>query len=314
MRTLVAPPFKDVGEAHDFYGLLMVFLRELKRSGDPVSLYQFLLAQALHHHRPAYREVMCESCGPPYPCRTVLAVALLTKFPAPWTPHSVAGALGAAGWLRPTIRDDHIYWDHDPSFSLTRGTDGVWSCEERERGSVSHYEVGTDTDCYEFIAKNVREFPIGFGTRVTEDEIDQIRCGIAPTNDWWLHHSGFPYIASHVVNGAELVAPLAAGDIPGGFFRLTADEAIGAVRAVTLAIPPGHPLYNAPVTPLAKCGHCYQATLFGFWKRFALTLVKPTDEPAQLPDPTTELFDDYRDAFAAMERHASTCTGRPRAT
>jgi hypothetical protein len=309
----MAPPFNDVGEARDFYFLLMVFLRELKRSGDPVSVHQFLLAEALHQHQPAHREMMCASCGPPYPCRTVLAVALLTQFPAPWTPQSVAGALVAAGWLKATVQEDFIYWDYDPSFSLRRGEGGVWMCEERERGSIRNYEVGDDTSCYRFIAdKNVSRNPIGFGWRVTEDEIEQIRPGLAPTNEWWLHHSALPYITAHVVSGNELAPPLVAGDTPDGFVRLTADEAMNKVRTVTRATPPGHPLYNGHPTPLATCRSCHQLTLFGLWKRFALTFLEPPWDPATLPDPPTEMFDDYRDAFAAMQLHASTCAAGQR--
>ncbi len=73
---------------------------------------------------------------------------------------------------------------------------------------------------------------------------------------------------------------------------------------------PGHPLYKGVLTPLAKCGRCYQSALFGTGNGFALTSFEATAEPAQLPDPATERFEDYGDAFAAMQRHASSCAGR----
>ena len=108
MRTLTALLFGSLASAKDFDSLLMVFLRELKRPGEPVGPHQYLLAQALEHHGPKYRSIECRACDTEYPCRTVLSVALLARFPAPWTPHGLVTTLNAVGLLGDQPRRHHL--------------------------------------------------------------------------------------------------------------------------------------------------------------------------------------------------------------
>ncbi|MGD1241655.1 hypothetical protein [Mycobacterium seoulense] len=313
MRKFVAPPFTDVEDARDFYFLLMVFLRELKRPGEPVSLHQYLLAQAMHHHQPANRDIACRSCGPPYPCATVLSIALTSRLPAPWTPKALGESMTAAGLLPAyTVRSDAIYWGGgDYTIDLHRGEDGNWSCHERQRSDASTYAIGDDRACCDFLARRAREHPVGLGWRVTEDELDVIRPGIGPVRAWWLEHSSYPYLVARLPDGEQAsLSGLQPGDMPDPFIRLPNDDAMNAVQNAARVIPPGHVLYGRLLYGLAKCERCYRAVLFSYDDRFALVQLNQVRDREESPKPTAETFASYTEAHTAMEFHAQICTGR----
>jgi hypothetical protein len=63
--------------------------------------------QALGLHEPSQRgDGACAECGQPSPHHTVLHVAILARFPVPWTPLTLAGALSTAR-LWPSIGPEH---------------------------------------------------------------------------------------------------------------------------------------------------------------------------------------------------------------
>ncbi|MDD4867616.1 MAG: hypothetical protein PHQ28_11020 [Mycobacterium sp.] len=279
MHTLVAPPFANIEDAKDFHFLLMVFLRELKRPGEPVCLYQFLLAQALHRHQPAYRHIACRSCGPTYPCGTVLSVALLSKFPAPWTPWALAQAVNAAGLLgAEVIRGGDITWQgSDYTVDLSRRDDGSWLCDERQRGGHDNYAIGDDQECCDFIAKRVHDFPVGFGWKVTEADLDVVRPGVGPARAWWLKQSSYPYLVARLGDGAETSSNLQFGDAPDPFVRLATDDAAMAVQDAARVIAPGHELFGQPLQALARCERCYRMVVVSYLGRFGLVELDQTE-------------------------------------
>lgn len=312
MRTLTAPPFGSLEAAKDFHFLLMVFLRELKRPGEPVGLHQYLLAQALHHHGPKYTSIECRACGGTYPCRTVLTVALLARFPAPWTPQCLAAALNSVGLLGATMRDDLIFWgDGDPGFTLRRNEDGAWVGERQDRGEVRPMVVEDDAAMCELFVGWVRAFPVGLGTAVSAEEIDLVRPGIGPAREWWAGHVALPYLVNRLQDGLTPDGP-EFGDLPPQFTRLTAEDAAAAGQRAAWVIPPGHALHGRPLQAIARCARCNRVTLFSKGTEFCLVHSEPYGTEVELPLPAFEVLADYSAAYAAMHDHYETCDWRPR--
>jgi hypothetical protein len=313
MRTLTAPPFESVDAAKDFQFLLMVFLRELKRPGEPVGLHQFLLTQALHHHGPKRTSIECRACGGVYPCRTVLTVALLSRFPAPWTPQGMATTLNAVGLLGATVRGNLIFWgDGDPGFTLRRNEDGTWAGERQDRGAIRPMVVDDDAAMCELFVGWCREFPVGLGTVVSAEEIDLVRPGIGPARQWWSEHVKLPYLVHRLQDGLPAEGP-EFGDLPPQFDRLTAEDAAAEGQRAAWVIPPGHPLHGRPLRAIARCARCRRVTLFSRDTGFCLVHFEAggTTEVI-LPLPAFEPFTDYPAAYAAMHDHCETCDWRPR--
>lgn len=312
MRTLTAPPFGSLEAARDFYFLLMEFLRELKRPGEPVGLHQYLLAQALEHHRPKYRSIECQACDTEYPCRTVLSVALLARFPAPWTPHGLVTTLNTVGLLGATIRGDLIFWgDGDPGFTLQRNETGAWVGERQDRGEIRPMVVEDDAAMCDLFTGWVRAFPVGLGTAVSAEEIDLVRPGIAPARAWWAEHAALPYLVHRLQDGLAVGAP-ELGDLPPQFSRLTAEDAAAAGQRAAWVIPPGHPLHGRPLQAIARCARCNRVTLFSKGTEFCLVHFEAWGTQAELPLPAFETLADYPAAYAAMYDHYETCDWRPR--
>lgn len=213
------PPFADQGEAQRFLWMLQLFLSELKQPGDPVGLHQFLLAQVLEWHRPD-NTCTCFACGAPYPCRTVLGVAVLARFPVPWSPATLVRALRSVGLL-PVASDGDGGGDGDgdnrleldpygdPQQWATRTRDGGWILETRERGSVSSRELPDDRSLYDFLADRVRSFPYPYGRGVDASWLPAVRQGAGAAQEWWTGHAALPYLETHRADGAFPAPPAA---------------------------------------------------------------------------------------------------------
>ncbi|MFD7731055.1 hypothetical protein ACFV6F_11815 [Kitasatospora phosalacinea] len=166
-------PFADYVGAERFHQKLLSFLRELTPPGEQAGLPADLLQQAvaLHaprgphlcptcrpeHHRElpfrghrshgrlpgtvkASRKNSCRECGPPYPCRTVLAVALTSRFPVPWAPAELIRMMKAVSLLTPDPQPDpstssFLLLDNDPRTSAAfEASSGSWTIHHVERG------------------------------------------------------------------------------------------------------------------------------------------------------------------------------------
>jgi hypothetical protein len=312
MRSLTAPPFDTAGAARDFYFLLMVYLRELKRPGEPVGLHQYLLAQALHHHDAKYDVPECRTCQTAYPCLTVLSVALLARFPAPWTPRGLAATLSAGGVAGLAVDGDVIsFGGGDTEIRLQRDDAGSWAGERRERGDVTAMALADDAAMCEFLRQAVRAFPTGLATAVAGEEIDLVRPGVGPARAWWSEHVALPYLVNRLQDGVEATGP-EFGDLPPQFTRLTAEDAAAAGQRAAWAIPAGHPLHGQALQALARCTRCHLVSLFSKGRGFCLIHFDPAGTATELPRPRFEEFGDYPAAYAAMYDHYETCDWRPR--
>ncbi|MFD9547279.1 hypothetical protein ACFWBG_07835 [Nocardia salmonicida] len=78
--------------------------------------------------------------------RSELAIALLTFFPAPWTPAALARVLSEfrADGHRETSEGGWM-WGSDPDFTATRRSQGGWEIERHQDGSAN-LDIILDTD------------------------------------------------------------------------------------------------------------------------------------------------------------------------
>jgi hypothetical protein len=220
MIEIPVPPFADLATAKRFHALLLLYLSEMKRPGEPVGLSQFLLAEALSWHAPrggpacAYCDppshsylcfvagdqpgggAECARCGPPFPCRTLMSVAAVSRFPAPWTPLGLAAALKSTGliqsWGSALDDDARLHWGGDgwtdPIFTAERDAYGAWVLTRVERSNRECTQLADDGQLCERLFDFARTFPYPYGSHVEPAWLDAVKPGVASVESWWTTH------------------------------------------------------------------------------------------------------------------------------
>jgi len=207
-------PLADLESAGLFQRLLQLHVARLKRLGDPVGFDQFVLGQALGLHAPVEeRELQCAECGRPYPCRTMLLIALLTRLPVPWTPTSLAHALSASALWPSRETDLEVveegrleYGDRlqvDPWYHAQRNPrTGHWLVRTYERGSIqATRHIDNDQDLCNFMIEQTLRvtYPYGWKTGTTWNA--ELDIGAAHALQWWSVHRSLPYLESQRSEG-----------------------------------------------------------------------------------------------------------------
>lgn len=150
-----------------------------------MGLHQFLLNQAFAWHtplaaaecrlcRPGYRcrhqrdkvdaVVQCRQCGTAYPCPPLLSIALVSRFPAPWSPAGLVEAMRAAQLLDidgPGAGKDELSLGGDgwmvPHFTAKQNTsDGSWIIRRQERGDIQTDRLADDQAFCEYLTELIR--------------------------------------------------------------------------------------------------------------------------------------------------------------
>ncbi|MEU6075018.1 hypothetical protein [Micromonospora sp. NPDC047074] len=208
MPGIPVPPFAGPDDARRFHLLLLWHLAQLKRPGEPVGVHQLLLGQVLAPHEPrAGAGTPCAECERPYPCRTVLRVALVSRFGVDWEPVGVARLLRdtrvwGARFDGVELGEDRFAWEHDPRFAAERRTDGGWVVTSTERGSTRvRAEPADDRAMVEFMAEQVQEHSFPFGWRVPEEFPAMVADGAHAAARWWAGHGRLPYLSRHDDDG-----------------------------------------------------------------------------------------------------------------
>ncbi|MER7416944.1 hypothetical protein ABT346_09195 [Micromonospora peucetia] len=209
MSAIPVPPFAGHDDARRFHQLLMLHLAQLKRPGETVGVHQFLLGQALAPHGPRRDpDAACAECERPYPCRTVLRVALVSRFGVGWSPPGLVRLLRdariwGARFDDVEVGEERFAWEHEPRFTAERRIGGGWVVTSTERGSSRvRAEPADDRAMIDFIADQVREHPFPFGWRVPEELPAMVADGARAAAGWWSEHGRKPYLSQHDENGS----------------------------------------------------------------------------------------------------------------
>ncbi|MEH1102189.1 hypothetical protein [Micromonospora sp. CPCC 205561] len=202
MPEIPVPPFAGPEDARRFHQLLMLHLAQLKRPGEPVGVHQFLLGQALAPHEPGRGAgLSCAECERPYPCRTVLRLALVSRLGVGWEPFGLVRLLRDARlWNAPfdhvELDKGRIAWEVEPRFTAERRDGGDWVVTSTERGSSRvRAEPADDRAMVEFLADQVRTHPFPMGWRVPEEFPALVADGARGAAGWWSEHGRLPYLA-----------------------------------------------------------------------------------------------------------------------
>jgi hypothetical protein len=224
---MLVPPFADFASADRFHRVLMLYLSRLdERPDDPVGFTGFLLGQTLWPHKPERRygeprweseseswhrwarnhsdqpvkeRRVCGACHTPYPCRTVLTVALASRFPAPWTPYSLVAAMRLTGLLPSAEGHSHgwvMLGEDSPRRIAERTKDGVWTVRAWEKNSewVEH-EAADDAAFCAYLMDQVDRFPYPYGNSVPEDWRALVEPAAEAARRWWTERRRAPYLA-----------------------------------------------------------------------------------------------------------------------
>jgi hypothetical protein len=194
--------------------MLLLYLSRLKDRGEPVGLHQFLLGQVLGLHEPRGDGGTCSDCGQVSPCRSVLLVALLARFPVPWTPASLARALSSsrlwesAGSDHDIISSQALEWGDpvqvDPRFRAERSQkNGQWTIRTHERGGLQQTQhLADDAALCEYLLTHVLRHVFPYGWQVDQTWVGTGDTGALAARRWWASHRQMPYLDAHRPDGA----------------------------------------------------------------------------------------------------------------
>lgn len=194
------PPFADAAEARLFVRQLAVHVAAL--DGDHVNLSTFALLSVLESAHGHHRGVPADADAVRLP-RSVLQIALLTRFPVAWTPQGLHAA-GRAGddWATAVPTTETEFHDGtDPVVSATRGADGRWTITQTERGLATVLRTGLDDDGYVRVLLDERPghpFPYGWRSDDLPGFAGVVRAGVAARDAWDAGHARLPYLTNWI--------------------------------------------------------------------------------------------------------------------
>ncbi|MFJ8477708.1 hypothetical protein [Kitasatospora sp. NPDC094011] len=209
------PPLDDHESGRLFHRLLQLFLRDLKEAGQPIGRHQFLLGAVMELHGPARaegrnadrRQPRCACCRTPYPCRTVLGVAVGAGLPIPWgSPAAVVPALRDAGLdTRPggEVTAQHVYWA--PGWGARRAADGSWEIGIMvDRGGVETLSVPDGGAMAHYLASAALALgsPYPYGWAEDPAEAAAVRPAAHQQMTEWRERARLPYLERHRPYGA----------------------------------------------------------------------------------------------------------------
>ncbi|MFE0460647.1 hypothetical protein ACFW1A_15510 [Kitasatospora sp. NPDC058965] len=209
------PPLDSDESGRLFHRLLQLLLRDLKEAGQPVGRHQYLLGAVVQLHEPARtgaggagpQQPRCACCGTPYPCRTVLGVAVSAGLPIPWgTPAAVVPALRDAG-LEPRpggeVTAGHVHWAR--GWGARRAEDGSWEIGiPVDRGEVETVAVGDDEAMARYLAAAAVSLggPYPYGWTEDAAEAAAVRPAAHEQVVDWRERARLPYLEEHRAYGA----------------------------------------------------------------------------------------------------------------
>lgn len=208
------PPLAGLDEARRFHRMALLYIAQLKVRGEPVGLHQFLLGQALGLHKPSGGDGSCAECRQPSPCRTVLLVMVVARFPVRWTPVTLAAALSAArlwpstGPANDVTASGRLEWGDpsqaDPSFRAERDPrSGRWLVRTYEHGALRHSEhFAGDEEMCEHLIGQVVSFVFPYAWRVDDSWAGTLAEGAPAARQWWSSYVRLPYLDSRRDDGA----------------------------------------------------------------------------------------------------------------
>ncbi|KXO94896.1 hypothetical protein AXK56_20075 [Tsukamurella pulmonis] len=205
----LTPPFTSAGDAARFAQVLSLYLYELDPTPAVDSAARFLLLGVIDQHKPesqhwyersAVASVRCAQCADPYPCPTVLRVALLARFPMGWRPEELAAEMRRASvGLNPEyseVEAGRILIDlSDGIEEWRRDQGGQWTFKYVGKAGQWTRIEGDDARMIEVLLDTITSRTGPFGRRVDESDLTLARAGLPHGQGWWAAHSALPYIA-----------------------------------------------------------------------------------------------------------------------
>ncbi|MBD0695448.1 hypothetical protein BG452_03950 [Streptomyces sp. CBMA123] len=215
MVQVPVPPVGSYESGRLFHRLLQLFLRDMKEAGQPVGRHQYLLGAVVQLHEPARaegrgddpRQPSCACCRTPYPCRTVLGVAVSAGLPIPWdSPAAVVPALRDAG-LDPRpggeVTAEQVRWAR--GWGAQRAADGSWEIGITvDRGEVETQSVSDDAAMARYLAATAVALgsPYPYGWVEDAAEAAAVRPAAHEQVADWRERVRLPYLDVHREYGA----------------------------------------------------------------------------------------------------------------
>ena len=192
---IAVPPFDDRRAARSFVANLCAYVALLGGVG-PVSATTFALLTTVQ------REV--DDIGrtvpfDPLPSPHVLTLAMVTYFPAPWTPHGLNDVIGDV--LTPRDRGRRtsasmMAWEIDPRFVAARSGSGDWEVTASERGRDRLVgRIAGDDDMVLYRMSFARTHPMPFGWSWDDSNMDALERAAVAARTAWTAHAQLPYLA-----------------------------------------------------------------------------------------------------------------------
>ncbi|MER5641306.1 hypothetical protein ABT095_30720 [Kitasatospora sp. NPDC002227] len=216
MVEVPVPPLGSYESGQLFHRLLLLFLRDLKEAGEPVGRHQYLLGSVVELHGPAWaegggaepRQPRCACCRTPYPCRTVLGVAVSAGLPIAWgSPAAVVPALRDVG-VEPRaggeVTAEHVYWAN--GWGARRLADGGWEVGVMvDRGEVETRAVSDDAAMADYLATAAVGLggPYPYGWVEDGTAVAAVRAAAYERAADWRERVRLPYLDAHREFGAS---------------------------------------------------------------------------------------------------------------
>ena len=195
VRGIPVPPFADQLAARSFVENLCIYLAMLDGEG-PAALTTFGVLTSVHRELEIVRWArVCE----PLPSRLVLTLAMVTYFPAPWTPGGLNDVVQQV--MDPDVphrpaNPGTVGWGGDPGFHAVRGNAGDWTVTSSERGTdtlVGRFAGDDDMVLYRMSFARSHPMPFGWGWDRSHQEGLERAATAARTA--WSPHAELPYLS-----------------------------------------------------------------------------------------------------------------------
>ena len=194
--AIPVPPFENRDAARAFVAHLSAYVALLGGDG-PVGPTTFALLTMVQQESDRDRWT---TSFDPLPSRQVLILAMVTYFPAPWTPHGlndvIADVLGRFP-RRGNSLPGRLGWESDPSFSATRNGAGHWQVTASERGTDDVVgRFATDDDMVLYRMSFARSHPMPFGWSWDDSAMGALGLAAEAARTAWTAHARLPYLTN----------------------------------------------------------------------------------------------------------------------